>query len=82
VLIVAPMGTSGRGLSRVIQDQLQREIAELEAVGATVMLVQPDAAALEEMGPNFMDPTRRAEAVAAGSRQAREHAPAIRAFWK
>jgi NTE family protein len=43
----------------------------LRARGAGVRTVTPDAASLEAIGPNLMDPTRRSLAAAAGYAQGR-----------
>lgn len=80
VIVVAPMTTSGgvpaRGadrLERVLRPQmtrgLDRETAQLEASGARVLRVEPGAAELRAMGPNFMDLSRR-EATLAAARMA------------
>lgn len=78
VVVVAPMtsegGQPGRGLSRVerllrrqMTRGLDREVAQLRAAGTRVIRVEPTAADLAAMGPNFMD-LRRREATLASAR--------------
>ncbi|MFI1994800.1 patatin-like phospholipase family protein [Actinoplanes sp. NPDC020271] len=72
VVVIAPMAWLSR----------DRILAELAATGAShTLLIEPDEAALEAFGPNFMDPVRRPAAVQAGLRQAEELAPEVRRIW-
>jgi NTE family protein len=72
LVVVAPMA----GLSR------DRILDEMAATGAAhTLLIEPDQAALEAFGGNFMDPVRRPAAVRAGLRQADELADTVRAAW-
>jgi NTE family protein len=64
VLIVAP--SAGMGSSAALDD----EVAGLGAGGARVAVVAPDAAAVEAIGPNPLDPSRRPAAAEAGLAQA------------
>ena len=50
---------------------VEQECATLEAAGATVRVIAPDAQAREGLGPNLMDFSRRAEALEAGLVQGR-----------
>ena len=50
---------------------VERECTTLEAAGATVRVIAPDAQAREGLGPNLMDFSRRAEALEAGLVQGR-----------
>jgi NTE family protein len=70
VVIVAP---TGAWPSRV----LDQEIAQLRAAGSRVELVVPDAEALESIGPNPLDPSRRAAVAQAGVAQAPAAAQAL-----
>jgi NTE family protein len=70
VVIVAP---TGGWPSRVLDD----EVDELRAAGAQVELVTPDDAALEAIGPNPLDPARRASVAEAGLAQAPAAARAL-----
>ncbi|HEY0890240.1 MAG TPA: patatin-like phospholipase family protein [Nocardioides sp.] len=80
VVVVAPMtthgGVRGRGadrLERLLRGQmtrgLDREVRRLEQAGVRVIRIEPGAAELRAMGPNFMDLSRR-EATLAAARAA------------
>jgi NTE family protein len=70
VLIVAPAAGLG---SAVLDD----EVAQLRAAGARVAVIAPDPPAMEAIGPNPLDPARRATAAAAGLAQAAAAAAAL-----
>jgi NTE family protein len=70
VLIVAPIA----GLGRATVDE---EADELRRAGARVEVVVPDDAAVEAIGPNPLDPGRRAQSAQAGLAQARAAAEAL-----
>jgi NTE family protein len=70
VLVVAP--TAGLG-----SPALEEEAAELRAAGARVEVLVPDPSAVEAMGPNPLDPARRAAAAEAGMVQAPAAAEAL-----
>ncbi|WP_433077187.1 patatin-like phospholipase family protein [Dactylosporangium sp. CA-052675] len=72
LLVVAPVG----GL---IRPMIDREIAAAGA--ARSLVVEPDEEALEAIGPNVLDPSRRAAAAEAGLRQGAALADAVRAVW-
>ena len=76
VVVLAPLGDApafpGTGL--------RAELAELGDEVRTAV-VQPDAAAVEAIGPNLLDPGRRAAAAAAGRAQAAQVASLIRDVW-
>jgi NTE family protein len=80
VLIIAPIGRSSPTAGR-IAEQMNSEIAELEASGARVLVIEPDASSLEAFGPNMMDPERRAVAADAGVRQGQAVAADARKLW-
>lgn len=72
LVVLAPLAVLGR----------ERIVAEMAASGAAgTLLIEPDPAALEAIGPNVMDPARRPAAVRAGLRQAEELAPLVRKTW-
>ena len=73
VLVLAPMGAVG--------PVLDEEMARLEADGAAVLVVRPDADATAAFGPNPLDPACRAPSAAAGRRQGAATADEVRAFW-
>lgn len=69
VVVVAPMSSRGgapaRGLTRAerllrrpMTGRVDREVALLRAAGARVLRIEPTAADLEAMGPNFMAGSR------------------------
>jgi NTE family protein len=60
---------------------LEREVAKLEREGSAVEVVRADGVARREMGPNALDPTMRAPALAAGRRQGSNEADRVRAVW-
>lgn len=74
-VVVAPMAAVDRAavpgvggllesrLRRPMSRRLDREIRALEAAGTRVLRVHPTAAELAVLGPNFMDPRRRAAAL-------------------
>ncbi|MBF6184729.1 MULTISPECIES: patatin-like phospholipase family protein [Nocardia] len=79
VVVIAPMtsanGAPARGvdrLERLLRAPMTRgldgEIARLRAAGIRVIRVEPTAADLAAMGPNFMDVTRRPATLAAARR--------------
>jgi NTE family protein len=72
VLIVAPSS----GLRRATVDE---EADELRRAGARVEVLVPDAAAIESIGTNPLDPARRVQAAEAGLAQARAAAEALAA---
>jgi NTE family protein len=76
VVILAPLGDApafpGTGL--------RAELAELGEDVRTAV-VQPDEAALAAIGPNVLDPSRRAAAAAAGHAQAQRMTSAVRDVW-
>ncbi|WP_433206190.1 patatin-like phospholipase family protein [Dactylosporangium sp. CS-047395] len=72
LLVIAPMGGLGRPL-------IDREIAKVGP--ERHLVIEPDEAALEAIGPNVLDPSRRAVAVEAGLRQGEALAEAVRAVW-
>ncbi|MGW5571725.1 patatin-like phospholipase family protein [Nocardia thailandica] len=72
-IVVVPMASGARvpGVGGLVEGLMRRamtgvldaELAALEAAGTRVILVQPGAAELAAMGPNFMDPRRRTAAL-------------------
>jgi NTE family protein len=72
VVVLAPMGALARQL-------IERELAATGA--ARSLVIEPDEAALAAIGPNALDPSRRAAAADAGLRQGESIAAAVRAVW-
>jgi len=81
VLIVAPIGARRDGIDPLLGRQARAEAAALRAAGSRVELAFPDAAALEAIGINRMDPTRRRLAAEAGVREGKELAARLDAVW-
>ena len=54
------------------------EAHDLERQGSRVLVVVPDEAAVEAIGPNVLDPSRRAAAALAGREQGRQIADTVR----
>jgi NTE family protein len=59
----------------------QGEVALLEREGAPVAVVTPDAASVQAIGPNVLDPAARVASARAGRDQGRGLAGALRAVW-
>ncbi|WP_432991489.1 patatin-like phospholipase family protein [Dactylosporangium sp. CA-233914] len=72
MIVVAPMGALLRPL-------IDREIAKAGA--ARSLVIEPDPDAVEAIGPNVLDPSRRAAAVDAGLRQGEALAQSVREVW-
>ena len=72
LVVIAPLAALGR----------ERIHAEIASTGAgKSLLIEPDEAAVEAIGPNFMDPSRRQAAVRAGLRQAELITESVRPVW-
>lgn len=63
------------------QSPLPREVRLLEAGGSAVRVAEPDTASVEAIGPNVLDPARRAGTAQAGRAQGQRQAAELRAFW-
>ncbi|WP_431902929.1 patatin-like phospholipase family protein [Amycolatopsis thermoflava] len=60
---------------------LDEQVAALRRDGAAVLVVAPDAAAAEAIGPNLLDPTVREAAARAGFDQAARAVAEVSAVW-
>lgn len=80
-LVISPLGASEDGIGGVIRRTLDAEVESLRAAGVRVLVALPDAAALTAIGPNAMDPSRRAAVAQAGLDQAASLAAEARALW-
>jgi NTE family protein len=60
---------------------VQAQVAALQADGAQVALVSPDAAAVAAIGRNVLDPSRRAAAARAGRAQSAAAGAEVAAVW-
>jgi len=81
VLIVAPIGARSDGIDPLLGRQARTEAEALSAAGTSVELVFPDSAALEAMGINRMDVSRRDKAVHGGIVQGKALASRLAATW-
>ncbi len=76
VLVLSLMNLEGS------HSTLPQEVAQLEAGGAAVKVVSPDAASVEAIGPNVLDPARRSVTAQAGRAQGQRLAAELQAFWR
>jgi NTE family protein len=81
VLIIAPIGARSDGIDPLLGRQARTEAKALNAAGTSAELVFPDPAALEAMGLNRMDVTKRDKAVLAGVAQSKSLASRLRSTW-
>lgn len=81
VLIIAPIGGGTTGIDTLLGRQAKAEAAALIEGGTHTDLVFPDAQAMEAIGPNRMDGTRRPITAQAGLRQGAELAKVIESTW-
>jgi len=81
VLIVAPIGARSDGIDPVLGKQAHAEADALGEAGSSVELVFPDAAALEAIGLNRMDASRRGVSAQAGVAQGKGLAPRLVEAW-
>lgn len=65
LVVIAPLGTTS-----IFGAALIAEVAAVRAHGGRVAIIEPDAEALEAIGPNVLDPARRNGAAEAGYKQA------------
>jgi sigma54-dependent transcription regulator len=81
VLIVAPLGARPDGIDPLLGSQARKEAEALRAQGASVELAFPDAAALEKIGINRMDVSRRDKAAVGGVSQGKTLASRLAGTW-
>lgn len=77
IIILSPTGMVDMGPLGNLQD----EVTLLEREGGTVEVVTPDAASVQAIGPNVLDPARREASALAGREQGRELAASLRLMW-
>lgn len=70
-----------KGGASFMRGRIDPEIDVLTRAGAQVALIMPDEASQEAFGPNLMDPSRRAQVLAAAVEQGRAEAEALHALW-
>lgn len=73
VVVLAPIGPSSGFAGALLE-----EIRDLRSAGARVALAEPDGESLAAIGPDVLDPERRAPAAAAGYQQSRVAALELR----
>lgn len=78
VIVLAPLGYSE---SNPVSGHLRAEVALLEAAGARVDVIVPDANSTEALGDNVLDPSRRVPSARGGFEQGQALAPALAAAW-
>jgi NTE family protein len=78
VVVLAPLGYSE---NNPVSGHLRAEVAQLESTGARVDVIVPDAASLQALGDNVLDPARRAPSARAGLAQGLAHAAALASAW-
>ncbi|MBM7442274.1 patatin-like phospholipase family protein [Streptomyces sp. HB132] len=76
VVVIAPTAT---GNKVIVSPRAQA--AGLEAAGARVEVITPDAATRKAIGRNSLDPARRAAAARAGLAQSAAHTESVAAVW-
>jgi NTE family protein len=81
VLIGAPLGARPDGIDPLLGSQARKEAEALRAQGASVELAFPDAAALEKIGINRMDVSRRDKAAVGGVAQGKTLASRLAGTW-
>ncbi|MFJ8886624.1 patatin-like phospholipase family protein [Streptomyces sp. NPDC102402] len=76
VVVIAPTATGNKVIVSA-----RAQAAELEAAGARVEVITPDAGTRKAIGRNSLDPARRAAAARAGLAQSAAHTEAVAAVW-
>ncbi|MGP3751007.1 patatin-like phospholipase family protein [Streptomyces sp. IBSNAI001] len=76
VVVIAPTAS---GNKVIVSPRAQA--AELEAAGARVEVITPDAATRKAIGRNSLEPARRTAAARAGLAQSAAHTEAVAAVW-
>jgi NTE family protein len=82
VLVIAPIARGSTAIGALAERCLDAEIAALEAAGAQVVKVLPDAADRAAFGPNLMDPAQADSARQAGVARGRALAEGLASLWK
>lgn len=77
VIVLSPSGMADMGPLGNLRD----EVALLEREGGRVEVVTPDAASVQAIGPNVLDPAHRAASAQAGREQGRGLATTLRRMW-
>ena len=80
-LIIAPLGSSDRGIHRICRRQAEAEARQLEAAGARVRIIHMDDAAVAAGGANLMDFGARVPAAEAGYAHGKRIADELQPMW-
>ena len=78
VLVISPQGYSD---GNPVSGHLRSELQTLQKSGAQVHLIAPDAASIEAIGRNILDPSRCAQTAVAALRQGHAECSAVSQFW-
>jgi NTE family protein len=81
VLMIAPIGGGDTGIDPLLGRTSRAEADALRAAGSRVELAFPDAASVEAIGINRMDPTRRPQVMEAGKQQGKAMAGRLAGAW-
>jgi NTE family protein len=81
VLIIAPLGSQQRGIGALCRRQIENERTQLEAIGARVIVVHMDDAALAAAPNGLMDASARVPAAAAARKHGARIADEVRELW-
>jgi hypothetical protein len=79
--VLSPFGSSNEGMSALVRQWNEREIALLEREGSAVELVLPDVATQAVIGPHLLDATKVPETVKVGYAQGEAIAGRMKEFW-
>lgn len=77
VVVLAPLGW---GEDNPVSGHLRQEVEQLRATGGRVDVIVPDAASIDALGDNVLDPARRAPSAIAGLAQGLALAPTLAAW--
>lgn len=80
VLVLAPI-VEVEAMPPIFGSNLLVEKQMLESEGSQTLVINPDKAALNAIGPNLLDPTRRGPAARGGYAQGKTLAEILRGFW-
>lgn len=78
VLVISPQGYSN---SNPVSGHLRSELKALQDSGSQVQVIAPDAASLEAIGSNILDPSRCSQVATAGLHQGQALRSTMSAFW-
>jgi NTE family protein len=82
VIVLSPFGWNNEGMSALVRQWNEREIALLERERSAVELVLPDAATQAVIGTQLLDATKAPESVKTGYAQGETIAGRMKEFWE